>query len=343
MSVIDKQSALHKLAIRAFLVMGSLIFMAPFAWMVSTSLKTEDSVFRFPPEWIPRVDVTGAFGKPIVSFNGQRGIETSRTDEYAYVVADSALPGVGGEEGLNGAAQRVPLGAAVRERAIDAQWRNYVRALGSFPFHRYLMNTVFISGLVVLGTILSCSLPAYAFSRLQWRGRDGMFLFVLATLRIPPSVLLLPQFILFRELGWIGTFAPLIVPHFFGNAFDIFLFRQFFMTIPREVSDAGRVDGASEPRMLFQLILPLSKPVIATVGLMTFMYCWLDFLGPLVYISDERMYTLALGLQQFLGRRASDWSGLMAAATTTVAPVIVLFLLVQRLFVQGIALTGMKG
>jgi len=340
---VERRDPFSKILVRTLLLSGGLIYLAPFAWMVATSLKTESAVFRFPPEWLPRVAVTGAFEKPVVEFNGQRGIELTRTDQWVYAVPETALENVLDEKELESLTEAVPIESVTQVRVLDAQWGNYLRALTRFPFHRYAMNTLFISVLVVIGTILSCCVPAYGFSRLQWRGRDAMFVFVLATLMIPGSVVLLPQFILFRKLGWIGTFAPLIVPHFFGNAFDIFLFRQFFMTIPRELSDAGRVDGASELRILFQMIMPLSKPVIATVALMTFMYCWLDFLGPLVYITDERMYTLALGLEQFLGRHGSDWSGLMSAATATVAPVIVLFLLIQRLFVQGIALTGMKG
>jgi ABC-type glycerol-3-phosphate transport system permease component len=341
--VVERRGAFARILVRALLLGGGLIYLAPFAWMVSTSLKTETAVFRFPPEWLPRVAVAGAFGKPVVEFDGQRGIELGRTDQWVYAVPDRALENAGDESELEQLTETVPIESVTPVRVLDVQWGNYLRALTRFPFHRYVVNTLFISVLVVIGTILSCCLPAYGFSRLQWRGRDVMFVFVLATLMIPASVVLLPQFILFRKLGWIGTFAPLIVPHFFGNAFDIFLFRQFFMTIPRELSDAGRVDGASELRILFQMIMPLSKPVIATVAMMTFMFCWLDFLGPLVYITDERMYTLALGLEQFLGRHGSDWSGLMAAATATVAPVIVLFLLIQRLFVQGVALTGMKG
>lgn len=343
MSVVDRRAPLHRALVWAALIGGGAIYAAPFAWMVSTSLKAEESVFRFPPEWMPRTDVMGAFDRPVVHFEGQRGIEIRRSDEYVYVVPESALEGQTDLEALEEHVRRLPAVSVARERVTDIRWGNYVTALRRFPFHRYLMNTLFISVLVVVGTTLSCCLPAYGFSRLQWRGRDTIFVLVLCTLMIPASVLLLPQFILFRKLGWIGTYAPLIVPHFFGNAFDIFLFRQFFMTIPHDISDAGRVDGASELRILFQMIIPLSKPVIATVGLMTFMYCWLDFMGPLVYISDERLYTLALGLQQFLGRHGSDWSGLMAAATTTVVPVIILFLLLQRLFVQGVAVTGVKG
>lgn len=223
------------------------------------------------------------------------------------------------------------------------RWENYGRALQTFPFLSYLYNTLYICVFTVIGTVLSSTLVAYGFSRIQWRGRNAVFIMVLATMMIPYQVTLLPVFILFRDLGWIGTYKPLIVPAFFGSAFYIFMLRQFFMTLPGELSDAARIDGCSELSILTRIIAPLAKPAIATVALFTFMGAWLDFMGPLVYLNDERLYTLALGLNAFLGRYGADWSGLMAAGTVVVAPIIILFFLTQKTFIKGIALTGMKG
>ena len=223
------------------------------------------------------------------------------------------------------------------------RWANYPRALQTFPFLNYLYNTLYICIFTVIGTVLSCSLVAYGFSRVQWRGRNAVFILVLCTMMIPYQVTLLPVFILFRSLHWIGTYKPLIVPAFFGSAFYIFMLRQFFMTLPGELSDAARIDGCSEMTILLRIIAPLAKPALATVALFTFMGAWLDFMGPLVYLNDERLYTLALGLNAFLGRHGADWSGLMAAGTVVVAPIIILFFLTQKTFIKGIALTGMKG
>ena len=223
------------------------------------------------------------------------------------------------------------------------RWENYPRALQTFPFLSYLYNTLYICVFSVIGTVFSCSLAAYGFSRVRWPGRNAVFILVLCTMMIPYQVTLLPVFILFRNLGWIGTFKPLVVPAFFGSAFFIFMLRQFFMTLPGELSDAARIDGCSELGILLRIIAPLAKPALATVALFTFMGAWLDFMGPLVYLNDERLYTLALGLLAFLGRHGADWSGLMAAGTVVVAPIIVIFFVTQRTFIKGIALTGMKG
>ena len=223
------------------------------------------------------------------------------------------------------------------------RWGNYPRALETFPFLNYLYNTLYICLFNVIGTVASSSLVAYGFSRVRWRGRNAIFILVLATMMIPYQVTLLPVFILFRNLGWIGSYKPLIVPAFFGSAFFIFMLRQFFMTLPGELSDAARIDGCSELGILLRIVTPLAKPALATVALFTFMGSWLDFMGPLVYLNDERLYTLALGLHAFLGRHGADWSGLMAAGTVVVAPIIIIFFFTQRTFIKGIALTGMKG
>jgi multiple sugar transport system permease protein len=222
-------------------------------------------------------------------------------------------------------------------------WRNYPDALASFPFALYLRNTLFVCVATTVGTVLSAALPAYGFAKLKWKGRDALFIVLLMTIMIPTQVTLTTVFLIFRWLGWTGTFLPLIVPAFLGNAFSIFLLRQFFLTIPQELSDAARIDGCSEVAILGRIVAPVAKPAIATVALFAFTAAWMDFLGPLVYLHDESQYTLAIGLQAFLGRHGGEWSLLMAASTVITAPMLVLFFLAQRTFIRGIALTGLKG
>lgn len=222
-------------------------------------------------------------------------------------------------------------------------WRNYPEALRYIHFLTYLRNTAYVCALVVLGTVLSSSLVAYSFSRLRWPGRDLLFLVALATMMVPFQVVLIPMVILFEKLGWIGSFRPLWVPAFLGSAFFIFLLRQFFMTIPQELSDAARIDGAAEFDIYWRVILPLAKPALATVVLFAFIGAWNDFLGPLIFLSDESNYTLALGLQQFQSQHESEWAYLMAVSTVISLPLIVLFFFTQRTFIRGIALTGLKG
>jgi len=216
--------------------------------------------------------------------------------------------------------------------------------LGYIPFYEYGKNTLLLCMLVVAGAVISNSLIAYGFARLRWPGRDVFFAVTLATMMIPFPVLMVPMFSLFRHLGWIGTFRPLWIPAWFGNAFNIFLLRQFFRTIPRELSDAAVVDGCSQFQVFRHVIVPLSKPALAVVALFQFLFTWNDFLGPLIYLRDQRMFTLSLGLQFYQSSHSgTEWHLLMAAATIVVVPVIVLFFFTQRTFIQGVALTGIKG
>ncbi|HTE19673.1 MAG TPA: carbohydrate ABC transporter permease, partial [Armatimonadota bacterium] len=222
-------------------------------------------------------------------------------------------------------------------------WGNFVRAVEYVPFFTYLKNTLVICVLSVIGTVVSSSLVAYSFARIEWPGRNVLFLLVLATMMLPGQVTMIPVFAIFRTLGWIDTILPLVVPQFLGTAFFIFMLRQFFMTIPLELSDAARIDGCSEWDIYRRVILPLSRPALATVGLFTFIASWNDFNGPLLYLNDERKATLSLGLQQFVSQHGAEWSLLMAASTLMTIPIIVIFFFAQRTFIQGITLTGIKG
>ncbi|MCB0184886.1 MAG: carbohydrate ABC transporter permease [Caldilineaceae bacterium] len=260
------------------LILLSALFTIPFYWLLSTSLKPPEQLFRLPPEWIPN---------PVM-------------------------------------------------------WSNYAKATTFIPFFRYFGNTLYITIFNVFAILVSCSLVAYGFARIQWPGRDGLFMVLISTLMIPSAVTLIPTFIIFRNLGWVGTPNPLTWPAFTGNAFYIFLLRQFFLTIPSELSAAAKIDGASEFQIYWRIILPLARAALAAVALFTFMANWNDFIGPLIYLSDKDQFTLAIGLYGFLSRVRTEWGPLMAASTIMIAPVIVLFFFTQRTFIQGITMTGIK-
>lgn len=230
-------------------------------------------------------------------------------------------------------------------------WQNYPEAvafesekLGYIPFLVYARNTLLICVLTVAGSLVANSLVAYSFAKLRWKGRDVFFAATLGTMMIPFPVVMVPTFGLFRALDWIGTFRPLWVPAWFGTAFSIFLLRQFFRTIPEELSEAARLDGGSEWHIYSRVVMPLSKPALAVVALFTFMASWNDFLGPLIYLQDQQTFTLSLGLQFYQSQHGgTHWNLLMAASTLVVAPVILLFFFTQKQFIQGIASTGLKG
>jgi len=226
----------------------------------------------------------------------------------------------------------------------EPQWQNYpdaMRAMG--PFWLYARNSLLLALLNVVGTVASSALVAYGFSRIEWRGRDSVFLLLLATMMIPFPVVMVPLYTLFRELGWIGTFKPLWVPAFLAGAFNVFLLRQFFLGIPKDLTEAARLDGCSEFRIFWQIILPLAKPALLTVALFQFMATWNDFLGPLIFLVRQEQFTLALGLQNFQSMQGGTaWHWLMAASTLVVLPVVVLFFLTQRTFIRGISTTGFK-
>ncbi len=227
---------------------------------------------------------------------------------------------------------------------------NFWNAWTSETFNLWTYNTVVRYAVpVTIGTVISSSLVAYSFSRLQWKGRDVLFGIVLATLMIPDWVRLVPLFVIFKNLKWINTFLPLVVPAFFGNAFFIFLLRQFFMALPSELSDAARIDGANELSIMFRIILPLSRPALAVVALFTFMNAWNDYLGPLIYMNIEPKWVLTLGVGRLrsavdeIGNTQLAYPYLMAVSTIITLPVFLAFFFAQRSFIEGISLTGLKG
>ncbi len=220
---------------------------------------------------------------------------------------------------------------------------NYLRLLDKMPFLQYLQNSVFITAISVLGVVLSSSLVGYAFGCITWPGRNFLFYFVIATMMLPMQVTMIPVFVIFTKLGWLNTFKPLTVPMFLGGgAFNIFLMRQFFMTVPASLLDAARIDGCSELGIWWRIVLPLARPALATVAILTFMFTWNDFLTPLIYLSDKAKGTLALGLGQLAGQQQPEWAVLMAASVLMMLPVIVLFFLFQKYFIQGFTMSGIK-
>jgi multiple sugar transport system permease protein len=271
---------IRRVATHAVLICGSIAFLFPLAWMISTSLKPLDQTMVMPPQWIPR----------------------------------------------------------------PVQINNYVKAVQYIPFFRYAMNTLTVCILSTTGMVLSSALVAYGFARVDWKGRDALFFLALATMMVPFQVTMVPLYGIFRSLNWIGTFRPLWVPSWFGAAFNIFLLRQFFLTIPRDLSDAAFIDGCSDFAIFRRIILPLSKPALAVVTLFHFMYHWNDFMGPLIYLTDQKSFTLALGLQSYQSQHGETWwNMLMAASALVILPIIVLFFFTQKTFIEGITMTGLKG
>lgn len=226
----------------------------------------------------------------------------------------------------------------------DPQWSNYIEALTFNPFHLYLKNTLFYAGSVTFGQLLSCSFIAFGYARLRAPGRDLFFAIMLSTMMLPAQVTIIPQYILFAKLGWLNSFKPLIVPSFFGGAYLIFLLRQFYMGISREIDDAAKIDGCGYFGIWWRIILPLSKPALGAVAILTFMFNWNNYMGPLIYINSNEKFTLSLGLHMFrapFGGTAYHW--LMAASVVTVLPCVIIFFVAQRQFIQGIVITGLKG
>lgn len=225
----------------------------------------------------------------------------------------------------------------------ELQLGNYKTALTQYPFGRYFWNSFVVTSLTIAGTLLTSSLCAFSFSRLHWKGRDFVFSCILTGIMLPFFVVMIPQFLGWQFLGQIDTFVPLIVPAWFGGgAFNIFLLRQFFMGIPLELDESAYMDGAGYLRIYAQIIVPLGKQALIVVGLLTYLYSWNDYLAPTIFLSSEKKYTLMLGLNFFLGSYSAQWNYMMAATSIVVLPSLIIFLIAQRYFIEGIAMTGIK-
>jgi multiple sugar transport system permease protein len=339
-----RQTTLHLI-----LLSGSILFLVPFAWLVVTSLKEDKEMSKFPPVWIPTQQVK-------MTVNGdERGLATTVYQGAKVKVAvmeeyDTGMrrvqivepPNLAGTSFLCSKAQLTEI------RHFAPVWKNYPDALKFLPPETnyglvFLKNTLTITLLTILGTLLSSAMVAYSFARLRWPGRDLLFLVLLATMMLPTAVTMMPVFLIFRWLGWIDTLKPLWVPAFFGSAFSIFLLRQFFLGIPTELEDAAKIDGCSHYGIFWRIMLPQIKPALAALTIMAFMGAWNDFRGPLIYISSPEKEPLAYALQLFQTAHSSEPGLLMAASTMVMVPVLLLFFFTQRYFIQGITLTGIKG
>jgi multiple sugar transport system permease protein len=364
-----------KLLIYGLLLAGAAMFVLPFVWMVLTALKPLDQTLAQSQLWLPRRYEALLEGRRQEVRPGALVIEpsvwalergaarpvvlpSSAVRDGAWhpqegapvpVVVLKAIPASSTKpwreiSDLTGLEHGVIPGAALDSR-VAFRWGNFPRAVAAMRhFPRYLANTLLLCVLNVVGTVLSSSIVAYGFSRLEWRGRELLFGLLLATMMIPFPVVMVPLYGLFRWLGWVGTLQPLWVGSFCAGAFNVFLLRQFFRTIPKDLSEAARIDGCGEFRIFWQIILPLCRPALIVVALFTFLGTWNDFLGPLIYLTDERDFTLALGLEAMKTSQSggTEWHYLMAASTLVILPVIALFFVAQRSFVEGIALTGTK-
>ena len=227
----------------------------------------------------------------------------------------------------------------------NPQWSNFSLALSKIPFLLYLKNTLLIVILVMIGTLFSATTAAYAFAKLDWKGREKWFIVLLSTMMIPLQILLIPTYIMYDKLGFLGTRIPLILPAFLGGgaAFYIFLMRQFFKGIPKELSESAIMDGANHFQIFFKIILPLSKPALITVALFTFMGVWNDYFGPLIFLENPDQWTLAIGLRAFQNQHGGRFDLLMAVSIIIMLPTLILYFLTQKTFVEGIKFTGIKG
>ena len=261
------------------LVLGTILVMVPFAWTLSTSLKSDKQVLEFPPSWIP--------SPPI--------------------------------------------------------WYNYIEIFEARPFLLWYRNSLFIAMVRLSGEVLSSAIVAFGFARLRFKGRNTLFFILLSTMMIPFHLLIVPRFVMFKVFGWLNTFKPMTIPAFFGSAFSIFLLRQYYMTIPLDLDDAAKMDGAGYLQTFWRIILPLAKPALGAVAIFQFMSSWRDFTGPLIYLSSEKKYTLPLGLYSYQADYFPEWNLFMAASIIAMILPIIIFLIAQKYFISGLALVGTGG
>ena len=338
------------------LVAGSVMFLIPFVWLISTSLKTDEEMAVFPPVWIPTQQITSDHfnnketGKPAgISMWKKSENETVRVVETADLPSGQVQIQPINEKGdAVGQRSNVERADLTKIRHVSPRWENYSEALQFLPPEThyglvFLGNTLLLTFLSTIGTLLSSSLVAYSFARLRWPGKNLLFVLLLSTMMIPSAVTMMPQFLIFRSLGWIDTLRPLWVPAFFGAAFNVFLLRQFFMSIPTELEDAAKIDGCGAFGIYWRIMLPMVKPAMAAVAIMSIMGSWNNFQGPLIYLSSPEKMPLAYALQLYQTQHGGEPGLMMAASTLMVLPIIVLFFFTQRYFIEGVSLSGLGG
>ena len=322
------------------LCIGMLVVMTPLVWMLVSAVKSKDAVNTNPPQWIPVEQIK-------VDVNGQSAflydIEAGGRMQRLALIAKEGATGTFVNPDNPQEQYRLPVASGARATRIQFHWENFKLAVTKVPFGHYLTNTLIIVVFGTIGTVISCILVAYGFARFRGRGMNILFLILLSTVMLPPQVTLIPTFILFKQIGWYDTFLPLIIPAFFANAWDVFLLRQFFMTLSTELDDAARIDGAGPFGILWHIIIPQSYPVIATVTIFSILYAWNDFYAPLIYLQSQEHWTIALGLQSFNAIYSKQSHLLMAASTLMLIPPVLLFFFAQKLFIQGVVVSGIKG
>jgi ABC-type glycerol-3-phosphate transport system permease component len=356
------------------------IFLIPLGWAVSTALKTRQQVYATPPRWIPigyrAADETGAMrivtvvsridesaaevrllsgpqsGQAIAVDNASlrhrdgNWFAQLRAAEPVAVEIVRRFPNGVAQVRFPDSTQSVFLPTQVLHPFVHPQWSNFTAAWTSLPlpFHRFLLNTYTITVLNVIGQTLSCSLVAYGFARFRFRGRSALFMLLLSTMMLPAQVTMIPMYLIWSRLHVVDTFVPLTLPAFFAtSAFSVFLLRQFFLGLPRELDEAAMIDGCGPLRIWWEILMPLCRPAVITVAVLTFFASWDDFVGPLIYLHRLENYTVSIALRLFQDQYGSDYSLIMAAALVHIVPVVALFFVAQRYFVKGIAMSGLKG
>jgi multiple sugar transport system permease protein len=334
------QHAIGQTALVLLLSFGLLLVLMPMAWMLSTALQKQGTASRMPPEWIPQDEITVELqGRKCYVYDIAVEGEMHRMALYEKTGANGTFVNPHNPDEK----YQLPVTQGQRVTRVALHWENFANALTVLPFGRFLFNTGQLVVLGTLGTVISCSFIAYGFARYRAPGFNVLFLILLSTLMLPSQVTLIPTFVLFQKIGWYDTFLPLVVPAFFGSAWDIFLLRQYMMTIPLELDDAARIDGCGPFGVFWHVIVPQIMPALATVAIFTALYVWNDFFGPLIYLRSQDNWTVALGLQSFSALYRRETQLLMAASTVTMLPCVAVFFFAQRLFIQGIVISGVKG
>ncbi|NUL81431.1 MAG: carbohydrate ABC transporter permease [Armatimonadetes bacterium] len=341
--------ALRSAGLHLALASGAAVFSVPFAWLIVTSFKEDIDMSKFPPVWVPKRQIERQIGDQrypisIVHVDGRPAeaavLENLESGEQRLRILPPD-PNAG-EEIVRLRSEITPI------RKVGLRWENYRDALRFLPEEAekgwaFLRNTLVLAVLNIIGIVLSSSMVAFGFARLRFPGRDAMFALMMATMMLPGAVTMLPVFLIFRSLGWVDTLNPLWVPAFFASAFSVFLFRQFMMTIPLELEEAAKLDGCTPFGIYWRVALPLIKPAMAAITIMTFLGAWNNFMGPLIYINSPEKMPVAYALQLFQTDHGGEPGMLMAACTMVMSPVVALFFFTQRYFIQGVTLTGLKG
>lgn len=335
------ESLVVKSIITLVLAAGAGVIMIPFLYLLSTAVKDRDQLRQSPPPLIPVANTT-------VNINGQdeplyQVTLDGQTREMALIKNRPEGKGLFVDPADPDQTYELVIAEQKQLQHVEFHFDNFAEALKQMKFNKLLGNTLLVTFIGMAGMLFSCSLVAYGFSRFRAPWFNILFLLLLSTIMLPSQVRLLPTYVLFNKLGWVDTLLPLIVPQFFANAYDVFLLRQFFMTIPLELDDAAKIDGASPFQILLYIILPQARPALISVAIFHFLYAWNDFYEPLIYLHSPEHWTLAVGLQTFNALYAVNTNYIMAASAVMILPPIILYFLAQKIFTQGVVFSGIKG